>query len=123
DRPATRAEPQVLVTRSSPTGLTLRAERSPSPYYLVVGQAFDDRWKATMDGIPLGKPLLIDGYSIGWRVDRPGPHTFRVDFAPQRWAIIAQLISIAAVTLALVLLVRGRRRSTDLGAIVRREGD
>ena len=45
-----------------------------------------------MDGRSLGPPLLLDGYSVGWRITDQQPHRFEVAFAPQRtagWAFAA----------------------------------
>jgi arabinofuranan 3-O-arabinosyltransferase len=110
DRPASSPGPRVDVVLATPSSLTLRAAPAAGPYYLVLGQAFDDRWKATIDGRPLGRPLVIDGYSVGWRVNEPGGHTFRVEYGPQRWARASQVISLAGLVLAVALLARGRRR-------------
>ena len=71
----------------------------------MLGQGFDPRWSATMDGRPLGPPVLLDGYSVGWRVDAPGPHRFTITYGPQRAAVAAGLASLAALVLVLVLLV------------------
>ncbi len=107
---AFRPPSRLTVTSSSPTRIEVRATRASSPYYVVAGQAFDDRWTATMDGRPLGKPIVVDGYSVGWRIDDQQAHRFVISFAPQRWVTFAQILSAAGLLLVLLLLVWPRRR-------------
>jgi hypothetical protein len=76
------AAPRVTVTSSGAARTELAAEPAAAPYYLVAGQGYDRRWRATMDGQPLGPPELLDGWSIGWRISDPRPHRFVVEFGP-----------------------------------------
>src|SRR4029450_11558785 len=78
------------------------------PYRLVPGQGYDRRWRATMDGRDLGPPLLLDGYSVGWRITDPRPHRFEVPLRPQRAARWALLASAAGLVLMAVLLIGWR---------------
>ena len=116
--PGARAAPPpapatVAVTERSAAGLTVRTGAASGPYYLVAGQGYDRRWRATMDGRELGPPLLLDGYSIGWRITDPRPHRFEVAFGPQRAARWAFLASAAGLVLVAGLLIgwRPRRRA------------
>jgi arabinofuranan 3-O-arabinosyltransferase len=88
--------------------MTIHAAAASGPYYLVAGQGYDRRWRATMDGRPLGPPLLLDGYSVGWRITDPRPHRFEVAFAPQRAAGWALAASTAGLILVAVLLAGWR---------------
>jgi hypothetical protein len=102
--------PRLLtVTSSSSSRIAVTATRADSPYYLVTGQAYDDRWTATMDGRPLGKPIVIDGYSVGWRIDDLEPHHFVISFRPQHLVTMAQIGSLVALGLALLLFLKRRR--------------
>jgi arabinofuranan 3-O-arabinosyltransferase len=116
-RPAPPAAPTtVAVTDRSGAGMTIRTGAAADPYYLVTGQGYDRRWRATMDGRDLGPPLLLDGYSVGWRITDPRPHRFEVAFGPQRAARWALLASAAGLVLVAVLLTGWRpgRRWTGL---------
>jgi arabinofuranan 3-O-arabinosyltransferase len=92
--------------------MTIHAGAAGGPYYLVVGQGYDRRWRATMDGRSLGPPLLLDGYSVGWRITDQRPHRFEVAFGPQRTAGWAFAASAAGLVLVAALLAgwRPRRR-------------
>ena len=94
----------LRVTERSPAGMTIHTGLAGGPYYLVVGQGYDRRWRATMDGRPLGPPLLLDGYSVGWRIDDQRPHRFEVAFGPQRIAGWSFAASAAGLALVVVLL-------------------
>jgi arabinofuranan 3-O-arabinosyltransferase len=115
--PKVAAPPRVAVVGSSPTKVTVATEAARGPYYLVLGQGFDDRWRATMDGLPLGRPVLVDGYATGWRIADTGAHVITMVFAPQRWASVSLVASIAAIVLVLVLVLRPRRRAGDPGGV------
>jgi arabinofuranan 3-O-arabinosyltransferase len=103
--------PASRVLASSRTAATVQTAAAAGPWYLVLGQGFDRRWSATMDGRPLGPPVLLDGYSVGWRVDAPGPHRFSITYTPQRVGIAASLASLAALLVVMLLLVGRPRRS------------
>jgi arabinofuranan 3-O-arabinosyltransferase len=111
--PATRAgqlppPADLQVTGSSRSGMSIRTGPAGGPYFLVVGQGYDRRWRATMDGRRLGPPLLLDGYSVGWRIADQRPHRFEVTFGPQRAATLAQAVSAAGLVLVALLLLGGR---------------
>lgn len=74
------------------------------PFYLSIGQNYDSRWKASIDGQDLGPPLLLDGYSAGWRISRTGSFTVSVRFAPQRPYALALLLSGCTLAFALGLV-------------------
>ena len=56
------------------------------PVALKTGQSWDPRWHATVDGVDLGPPRVVDGWSIGWVLDAGGERTVHVTFGPQRAA-------------------------------------
>ncbi len=103
---------------------TVRVSGAAGAWYLMSGQAYDPRWRASVDGVDLGPPVLVDGYAAGWRVEVPGTeHTARIWYGPQRVTDAGLLLSGAAVLgcLALLLLrapprpfarLRARARST-----------
>jgi arabinofuranan 3-O-arabinosyltransferase len=84
--------------------MTIHTGLAGGPYYLVVGQGYDRRWRATMDGRPLGPPLLLDGYSVGWRIADRRPHRFDVAFGPQRTAGWSFAAAAAGLVLVAALL-------------------
>jgi arabinofuranan 3-O-arabinosyltransferase len=103
--PEAATAPRVTVTSSSPTRTTLATEAAQGPYYLVLGQGYDPRWRATLDGQPLGPPQIIDGYSVGWRVSDRREHRIAVEFQPQRLASASLAASLAGLALIVVLLI------------------
>jgi arabinofuranan 3-O-arabinosyltransferase len=122
-RPAPPPAPAGLrVTERSPAGMTIHAGAAGGPYYLVAGQGYDRRWRATMDGRPLGPPLLLDGYSVGWRITDQRPHRFEVAFGPQRTAGWAFAASAAGLILVAALLAGWRPRRVRGGRADRPDG-
>ena len=100
--------PRVNVVSSSPTSVTVSTEAAHGAYYLVLGQGYDPRWQAIMDGRSLGAPVLVDGYSTGWRITDARSHVITMKYAPQRWASASLAASLLAIALLLGLLLRPR---------------
>lgn len=91
---------------------TVGASLSDKPYVLVLGQAFDDRWRATVDGKSLGKPFLVDGYAMGWEINGPGSHVVDLEFGPQAGTDVGAVVTgagLLAVGALVVLPRRGRQ--------------
>jgi arabinofuranan 3-O-arabinosyltransferase len=103
------AVPSGRVLRTTRTTASLTTRQAEAPYYLVLGQGYDRRWTATMDGRPLGPPILVDGYSTGWRIGDLGPHRFEITYAPQRPTAIAQAFSLVSLVVLMTIWLRGRR--------------
>ena len=93
---------------------------SDEPVVLKIGQSWDPRWRATVEGVDLGEPSKVDGWSSGWIL--PASETTRsvhVEFAPQRAASLALGVSILTVIGAAGLWLWGfRRRVPGAGAAV-----
>ncbi len=104
-----RSGPVVDVDRKSSSSYRVDAGAADSPYLLVVGQNVNAGWRATMDGDPLGPPVVVDGYAMGWWVRDLDPHVFEVEYSPQGPSDIAMATSGGALLLASgLLLVPGR---------------
>lgn len=110
--------PALTVERQSSSSYRAQAAAAGSPYLLVVGQNLHPGWRATMDGAPMGPPLVVDGYAMGWWVSDLDPHVFEVEYAPQGVSDLALATSGAALLLASGLLVlpgRGRGAAVTAG--------
>lgn len=103
---ATPPGPRYAVDHGRGPRATVRVSGAAGAWYLMSGQAYDPRWRASVDGVDLGPPVLVDGYAAGWRVDLPGAeHTARIWYGPQRVTDAGLLFSGLAVLGCLVLLV------------------
>lgn len=109
--------PEVDVVADDATSLRLRSGEGDGPWWLITGRGFDGRWTATVDGTDLGPPVLLDGYTVGWRIDDGTPHDITVEFAPQRTLRMAVVVSAAALAVVVVLFggpaVLRRRQQVD----------
>lgn len=80
------------------------------PSWLVLGESFNEGWRAWCDGRSLGAPRVVDGFANGWRVDSRC-RTARFAFGPQKSIDAARIVSGLAVLLMLGFMVlRWRRR-------------
>jgi arabinofuranan 3-O-arabinosyltransferase len=98
--------------RSRPGGAyDVSVEGAGSPYYLVISQNYDPGWTASVEGQDLGPPVLVDGYSAGWLVSRPGSYTVEVRYGPQRRYFLAPAVTgVFLVAAVWILAVGGLRR-------------
>ena len=96
------------VQRLSGSHWRVTAVLPPGPQLLVLGQNWDARWTARLNGRSLGRPVVADGYSAAWVVEEVGRHTFDISFAPQRRATAGLALSVAGVLLCLYLALRRR---------------
>lgn len=106
-----RPGPQVTVDRRSSSSYRVITDAASEPYLLVVGQSYHPGWRATMDGVDLGPPVVVDGYALGWWVRDLNPHVFAVEYSPQQVSDIALVVSggAALASTGLLLLPGGRR--------------
>ena len=102
---APTSAPRVDVLAKSPTHFRLRVQ-ADHPALVTIGQSFDRRWQATLDGRPLKGPVAVDT-TTAWTVARSG--ILDVRYRPQRTFDIALIVSVAGVILCGYLL--GHRRS------------
>jgi arabinofuranan 3-O-arabinosyltransferase len=108
---ATRGGAQVLAR--SDTAVRLRTAATGSPYFVVAGTGFDARWRASADGVDLGPPLLLDGYSAGWRVADGAAHVVAIRYGPARaaaWAAALSAAGLVSCVLIVALAAAARRR-------------
>jgi arabinofuranan 3-O-arabinosyltransferase len=103
--------PAVDLLGSSPTSYHVSVGPSAEQSLLVVGEPYDTRWHASLDGRSLGAPVLADGYALGWWVPAGAGGTVTVSYDPQRRLTAGVLVSGLALAAALVVAWRRPRRS------------
>ena len=101
-----RAGPEARVDRRSSSSYRVTTTKADEPYLLVVGQNIHPGWQASMDGEPLGPPVVVNGYAMGWRVSDLEPHTFDIEYGPQGISDMAMAASGGAVVVASGLLLK-----------------
>ncbi|NHN54957.1 DUF3367 domain-containing protein [Calidifontibacter sp. DB0510] len=100
---------RITANHASAKGLKVTA---PAAFNVILGQSYDPRWKATANGKSLGKPVLLDGYSVGWRIPRGGSYDIRISYGPQTSSNIALAVSVVVLLIALALVLLARRNGT-----------
>jgi arabinofuranan 3-O-arabinosyltransferase len=105
--------PQVDAAPAQAGGFDVHVSDARGPYYLVTGQNWDPHWSASIDGTSLGPPSVIDGYSAGWRIDRPGSYTVSIRYGKQTLYTFALVLTGTTLLLAIgiVAVAVFRRRS------------
>jgi arabinofuranan 3-O-arabinosyltransferase len=103
--PEAPSPPPAIRTASRPgAGLQVDVRGASAPYYLVTGQNVAAGWRASIEGDDLGPPMVVDGYSAGWRIDRPGSYRVVVSYAPQERFAMALAVTVATLLAALAVL-------------------
>ncbi len=103
------------IESSSATRRVVRLPEGCDPCYISAGQGFDRRWAATVDGKDLGAPLVVDGYSAGWRVEAPPGAAVTMEYGPRRAGLLAWAAS-GLVLLGCLAVALRRRRSPAMVA-------
>ncbi|MGA1344740.1 MAG: alpha-(1-_3)-arabinofuranosyltransferase domain-containing protein [Ilumatobacteraceae bacterium] len=75
--------------------------------WLVFAESFAG-WRATIDGVDLGDPVLVNGYAMGWPIDTALSGTLRIEWVAQRLVTGGVVAGTVAVVLVALLAV-GRR--------------
>jgi arabinofuranan 3-O-arabinosyltransferase len=111
--PLSQPQSPNLRVRSRADGYDVQVIDARDPFYLVIGQTASRGWKAAIDGAPLGRVQVLDGYSAGWRVNEEGSYVISVRYGAQRaylmWLAVAGLTFLIAFGVVLRHLVRFRR--------------
>jgi arabinofuranan 3-O-arabinosyltransferase len=124
--PPVSASPVAVVDAQTATTVHvtvngLSTASGTTPFDLVLGESINQGWTATVGGGPgLGRPVLIDAFANGWRIDpaalapyvHDGTVAVTLVWTPQKsvdWALLVSAVSIVAC-LVLALWPVGRRR-------------
>jgi hypothetical protein len=96
----------------------LQIDNAAEPFWLAVDQSWNGGWRATVDGVRLPLPTLIDTYGNGWFIAPEAfsnsPLNVHVEWAPQRMVWVAIVVSSGAVVTCLILVWVGRGRRRDI---------
>ena len=116
----THDAPAATLNSFSATDASVTVPACSEACWLIFGEGYNTGWTASIDGHDLGRPTPIAGGSNGWLL--PASATVRhvsLRFAPQTTLDIALALSAGAVAACLVLallpLIRGRRRLASTG--------
>jgi hypothetical protein len=125
--PPVSPSPVVHVDSQTSTSIHLSVEgvtaaAGQAPINLILGESINNGWKATVvGGGSLGKPVLIDAFANGWRLDpsslgsaiHDGMLSVVLSWQPQKGIDVTLLVSLVAIIGCLVLAfvpIRRRRR-------------
>lgn len=98
----------ISLSTADPTSLTFDAEVDGEAIF-VLAQSYDPRWRAFVDGEPIGRSLPYDGLN-GWRVEADGPVVVELRYPPQRVLRLALALTTAGVVVCAWLVLRRPRR-------------
>ena len=105
---------KVEVISSGRTSLEAEISGQESPFWLVLGQSFNEGWVVSINGRDMGSPQLVDGFANGWFVDSLETGTLEVSFKwePQKNIWVALSISLVGILICLYLIYRERRQKS-----------
>jgi arabinofuranan 3-O-arabinosyltransferase len=108
---AARPAPRVVLRSEGETSIRAQIHNANGPFWLVLGESFNNGWTAAVNGHDLGAPRLVDGMSNGWRVDPRGRHDLDVTltWTPQNRVWLALVISGLTMLVCAALALFSRR--------------
>ena len=105
---------ESVVVESSARQRTLDVPPCPDGCWVILGEGYNDAWRATADGTDLGTPTLIDGNANGWWLEpTTGVTRVEISWPVQRSLNIAFALTALAALVCLVLVALDRRRADD----------
>ena len=106
--PASLPSVRVAITRRDGTAIDASLPATAHPTVLTLPQSHNPGWTATVDGVDLGAPLLIDGYANGWLLP-PGPsgRSLELRWTPQRSVNVGLGISALGALVIFALIATG----------------
>ena len=113
--------PRVEVLSHDDTSYSLRVPALADEAWLVLGQSHNDGWSASVDGMDLGHPVLIDGFANGWRLPAGDDRLVELRWTPQSLVNWALWMSLLAVVVVVWLAFRGSA-GPDVSIARRRDG-
>lgn len=75
--------------------------------WLVFAESWGPGWVATIDGVDLGEPTLVNGYAMAWPLPADATGDIEITWAPQRWVNIGLMLGAIAALIMIALAVRG----------------
>jgi hypothetical protein len=104
------AAPPVRTTDESTSSVEAEVDADGTPFWFVQGQSAGEGWVVEAEGASVGPRTRVDGYTNGWVLtpDGSGTVTVRLRWAPQRLVWVGMAVSLAAVVLCVIVLVRRR---------------
>lgn len=79
------------------------------PFWLILGQSYSEGWSASVDGVGLGAPTLVDGFANGWQIEpteRGSTVIVDLEWRPQRKVDLALALSGIGIVVCLILALR-----------------
>ena len=100
---STRELPTVTASSSNPTSYDIKIQDAKEPFVLMVNMRTNALWRVN---IPEAKPLIINGYAMGWYIDKKGTYVVSARYIPQQFFIVGSLISVIALLASSGYLLR-----------------
>jgi arabinofuranan 3-O-arabinosyltransferase len=101
----------VVITRTDATAIDASLTATDDTTLLMLPQSHNLGWTATVDGVDLGAPRLVDGYANGWLLPAgTSDRSLELRWTPQRSINVGQGISALAGFVILGLIAAGRVR-------------
>ena len=105
------ASPTVTMERTRTTR-TATVSDCPDGCWLILGEGYNDGWKAALDGTDLGQPRQISGGFNGWRLPASAsPVTVTMTWAPQGTMWIGMTLAVLAVIACVALIWLDKSKS------------
>lgn len=109
DSLAGRVSPPTVTVHRTRTTRTAKVDGCPAGCWLILGEGYNDGWKATLNGNDLGSPRQISGGFNGWQLPgSPSAVTVAMQWTPQRTMWAGMLLAGLAVIACALLIWRDR---------------
>ncbi len=110
-RPEVNDDQGLVIRHESISPSHVRASvRTEDPIMLVLNELFDSRWEATVNGVPVGPHLRVNGFANGFFVNQVGEYEIEFKFRLQPLADATRNLSAACIAALASLLLMSLAR-------------
>ena len=100
--------PHIAFTRVDPTAYSVRVTGAESPFFLVLSETYDQRWKAHYEDsreVPEQFHFISNGYANTWYVNCTGSYEMKLEFTGQDLLYIGSNISIVSFVVSVICMI------------------
>jgi hypothetical protein len=103
----------IIANEVNPTLYDVKIQ-SEGPFFIVLGQQFDQHWSLVINGIEIPLHLMVNGFANGWYVSMSGTLSGEITYTPQQLAIVGTIGPVLVVAFLILIWITSRSREESV---------
>ena len=89
----------------NPTLYTVHIENATRPFFLIFGEQYHPKWKASINGNKIDKHIMANGFANAWYIEKKGYYDVIIEFEPQKILYVGGIISIVSFMVFSLIII------------------